>query len=338
MTESQKAAQPRGLFVLLQERYDRVYGGGPGEEIAGLVDLVAELQEPDALRNDLRPLKNVELLFTSWGAPRADEPLLAAAPNLKIIFYGAGSVRSVVTEAMWDRGVRVVSAWAANGVPVAEYALSQILFCLRCGWQSAAMTRNSRTFSAVSSPPCAFGSTVGIISLGMIGRLVCEHLKRFDVDVIAYDPCISGQEAEEIGVELCGLGDVFRRADVVSVHTPWLKETEGMITGEHFASMKPNASFINTSRGAVVREAEMIEVLRSRPDLHVVLDVTHPEPPEEGSALYDLPNVTLTPHIAGSLGPECRRMGWYMVDELRRYLSGEPFRWEITREKAAIMA
>ncbi len=120
---------------------------------------------------------------------------------------------------------------------------------------------------------------------------------------------------------------------------PGLEEPKVLlILGSHLASMKRNATLINTSRGAVVREAEMVEVLEERPDLWAVLDVTHPEPPESGSRLYDLPNVVLTPHIAGSQGNECRRMGRLVVDELRRYVAGEPLQHEITRERAALMA
>jgi phosphoglycerate dehydrogenase-like enzyme len=134
------------------------------------------------------------------------------------------------------------------------------------------------------------------------------------------------------------LDEVFRRADVVSLQTPWLKETEGMITGQHFAAMKPGATFINTARGAVVREPEMIAVLQQRPDLFAVMDVTHPEPPAPDSPLYTLPNVVLTPHIAGAMGDECRRMGHYMVEELRRYLQGDDLEWRITRDMAAVLA
>jgi phosphoglycerate dehydrogenase-like enzyme len=111
-----------------------------------------------------------------------------------------------------------------------------------------------------------------------------------------------------------------------------------MITGAHLASMRPGATFINTARGAIVREGEMIEVLAGRPDLFAVLDVTYPEPPEPGSPLYTLPNVVLTPHIAGSMDRECERMGRYMVDELERYLAGEPLQWAISREEAANLA
>jgi len=172
----------------------------------------------------------------------------------------------------------------------------------------------------------------------MIGRRVCELLRPHDVQVIAYDPYCSAEDAAGLGVRLCGLEEVFERADVVSLHTPWLKETEGMITGAHFAKMKQGASFINTSRGAVVREEEMIEVLKRRPDLFAVLDVTYPEPPAEGSGLFSLPNVVVTPHMAGSIGPECRRMGRYIVEELQRYCAGQPLRWALTREQAARMA
>jgi phosphoglycerate dehydrogenase-like enzyme len=172
----------------------------------------------------------------------------------------------------------------------------------------------------------------------MDGRLVRERLRPFDLRVVAYDPYVTPEEARVIGVDLMSLEDLFESSEVVSLHSPLLPETEGMILGSHVASMKWNATLINTSRGAVVREAEMVEVLEERPDLWAVLDVTNPEPPEPGSRLYNLPNVLLTPHIAGSLGSECRRMGRLVVDELRRYVAGVPLEYEITRERAALMA
>ena len=167
---------------------------------------------------------------------------------------------------------------------------------------------------------------------------MAELLKILDVRVIAYDPFASVGDAAALGVELVALDEVFRRSDAVSLHTPWLPETVGMITGLHFASMKENATFINTSRGAIVREQEMITVLQERPDLWAILDVTYPEPPLPDSPLYTLPNVVLTPHIAGALDEECQRMGQTMVDELRRFLAGEVMEYEITKERAKFLA
>lgn len=328
----------KGLFALREDLRERIYGPEEQQEIAELVALYAPPQTRESLAKDPSVLAECEVLISGWGAPMLDEKLLAHAPKLKAFFYGAGSVRGIVTDAVWGRGITVVSAWAANAVPVAEYTLAQIFMCLKCVWQHALAVKREKRF--VPHMPCAGGyrSTVGIISLGMIGRRVCELLRAHDVRVIAYDPYWSAEQAAALGVTLCSLDEIFAQADVVSLHTPWLKETEQMIRGRHFAMMKQGASFINTARGAVVHEAEMIEELKKRPDILAVLDVTYPEPPAEGSPLYEMPNVVLTPHIAGSLGPECRRLGRYIVEELRRYCAGEPLRWALTREQAARMA
>ena len=328
----------KGLYLLDPSAFDRIYGEAERAAIAELVDIYAPLQTAESIAAQPEVLGDAEVIFSGWGMAKMDEPFLAAAPRLRIVFYGAGSIRYFVTEASWDRGVRVTSAYAANAVPVSEYTLSQILFGLKRGWYHALTIRQRRAWMRPADVPGAYGSTVGIISLGMIGRLVVERLKPFDVHILAYDPYVGPEDAAKLGVELCSLEEVFRRADVVSLHTPKLPETLGMIRGSHFAVMKPGATFINTARGAVVREDEMIEVLRDRPDLYAILDVTDPEPPVPDSPLYTLPNVVLTPHIAGSLGPECRRMGRTMVEELQRYVAGRPLKREISRERARILA
>jgi phosphoglycerate dehydrogenase-like enzyme len=215
----------------------------------------------------------------------------------------------------------VTAAIHANSIPVAEYTLATILLSLKHAWSLARQTRERRTFVPRNGAPSAFGSTVGLISLGNLGRTLVDLLRTFHLRILAYDPHLPAAAAKRMGVELVSLAEVFRRSDVVSLRAPHTAETEGMVTGAHLASM---ATFINTARGAVVRERELVEVLGRRPDLQAVLDVTDPEPPVRDSPLYTLPNVVLTPHIAGSAGGECRRMGRYMVEELERYVAGEP--------------
>jgi phosphoglycerate dehydrogenase-like enzyme len=165
-----------------------------------------------------------------------------------------------------------------------------------------------------------------------------ERLRILDVHIVVYDPYLTHQEAEDLGVEKVSLEELFHRSDVASLHTPLMSETGGMITGRLLASMKRNATFINTARGAVVKEGEMIEVLLRRPDLYAVLDVADGEPPQPSSPLYTLPNVVLSPHIAGSRHSECARMGQLMVDEALRFLDNRPLRWEVTQAETAVAA
>ena len=338
MPEGVANAVPKALYLLDGEAFEKIYGDEERTAVAELADVYAPPQTADSVAKNPCVLTEAEVILSGWGAPAMDAAFLEAAPNLRVVLYGAGSIRRMATPALWDRGVRITSANAANAVPVSEYVLAAILFSLKRGWHFAFSARREMALPGQSQVPGAYGSTVGLVSLGMVGRLVRERLRPFDLRVVAYDPYVTPEEARIIGVDLMSLEDLFESSEVVSLHSPLLPETEGMILGSHVASMKWNATLINTSRGAVVREAEMVEVLEERPDLWAVLDVTNPEPPEPGSRLYNLPNVVLTPHIAGSLGSECRRMGRLVVDELRRYVAGVPLEYEITRERAALMA
>lgn len=327
-----------GLFLLNPDAYTKIYGPAQQAAIAELVDLYAPPQSAQSIVLDPAILRDAELIFSGWGMPKMDEEFLEHVPNLKAVFYGAGSIKYCTTPAFWARNIPITSSYAANAVPVAEFTLAHCLLALKKTWQHALAIKATGTYPGRMPVAGGYGSTVGIISLGMIGRMVCEHLRRFDVHVLAYDPFVSAKEAATLGVELVELDELFQRADVVSLHAPWLDETVGLITGAHLAVMKAGATFINTARGAIVRELEMIDVLQQRSDLFAILDVTYPEPPVAGSPLYTLPNVLLTPHIAGSLDNECQRMGQIVVDELRRFLHGEPLQWAISQGQAAVMA
>jgi phosphoglycerate dehydrogenase-like enzyme len=324
-----------GLFILDANALDLVYGPEELEEIKQHVQMVAPPQTRQSIAANPGLLEEIDVLFSGWGGPRIDEDFLVVAKNLKTIFYAGGAIGGFATEAMWSRGIAVTTAADANAKPVAEYTLATILFSLKHGWSLARQTRQTRTFVPRDLAPGNYESTVGIISLGMIGRKVARLLAETDLKVVAYDPYLSPAEIAALGAESVSLMEVFELGHVVSLHTPVLPETLGMIGGEHFAAMKRGATFINTARGEVVREQEMIGVLQARQDdLHAVLDVTAEEPPPSDSLLYSLPNVILTPHIAGSAGNECRRMGRYMVEELQRYVAGVPLKWSVTPEAA----
>ncbi len=334
-----KSVLHTGLFFLSDFHFNSIYGSAQRTALARRVRITEPLLTEEAYSATARSWLDVEFLFAGWGVVRFDANFLRRFPNLKAIFYGAGSVKGLVTEEFWESGIALTAASSANAIPVAEFTLSQILYALKQGWQQVFRLRQHRRYpEGPLYPSGAYGTTVALLSLGMTGRRVAELLRAFDVKVIAYDPFISDEAAMRLGVKKVSLEEAFAHADVVSCHTPWLKETERMIGREHFESMKASATFINTARGAVVHEEEMIEVLNRRPDLWAILDVTWPEPPAPDSPLYRLENVVLTPHIAGSCGLECNRLGQMMVEELERYQSGQPLRYAIDRAKVQIMA
>lgn len=329
---------PPAVFLLSPEALAAAYAEPVLGRLRERTRSLAVISPATEWRREAAALREAEVIFSGWGAPRMDDEFLHHAPRLRAVFYAGGSVRYFVTDALWRRGVRLTTAQASNAIPVAEYAASAVLLGLKRFWHYARLTSETRGFPALRPMPGAYGSVVGLVSYGAIARLTRARLRAFALDVLVYDPFLDPEEARREGLRKAGLDELFATADAVSVHTPHLPETTGMIRGHHLASMKPGGFFLNTARGEVVRETEMIEVLRRRPDLQAVLDVTAPEPPAPDSPLYSLPNVVLTPHIAGSVGRECLRLGEAMADEFERYLAGQPLRWEITAARAEQIA
>lgn len=320
---------------------DRVYGPEEQSAIAERFDMYGPLVTRENWRNHPDALREAETIVSSWGGAVLDDELLAAMPNLKVYFYGAGSIHELMTEAAWKRGIRITSAAEANAIPVAEFVLAQTLFSLKRGWEYMQLAKDDTPKLWQMNKPVAgaYRSRVGIVGLGKIGRKTCELLKPFDVEVLAYSIDTSAGLATQLGgVVFASLEEIFRECDVVSIHLPLNKETEGIIGKELFSMMTPDSTLINTARGAIVNQAELIEFLQARPDVYACVDVTDPEPPESGSPLFDLPNVVLTPHLAGSMGHEARRLGRYMIEDIDRYLSGRSLNGEVTREMEGVLA
>lgn len=329
----------KGLYLL--DQCDRIYSKQAQNDISQLVEIFCPPQTKESLKCDYNVLETAEVLFGGWGTPQMDREFLEAAPNLKAVFYAAGSVKKLVTDSFWQRGITLTSAVAANAIPTAEFALGQVLFSLKRGWYYVGHVKEWKEKADRGNMVGVYKSTVGIISLGLVGQHLARLLRNFDVCVIAYDPYITPDLAKALGVKLVDLDYLFEKADVVSLHTPHLPETEGMITGKHLALMKEDATFINTARGQIVKQEEMVDMLIKRPDLFAILDVTHPwklRPKTKLYQLYDMDNVIITPHIAGSQAKECYRLGDYMLGELKRYIKGQPLKYQVTKEQLTLLA
>ncbi|MFJ8825839.1 hydroxyacid dehydrogenase [Streptomyces sp. NPDC102467] len=285
-------------------------------------------------------LAGVDVLVTGWGCPRLDADVLAAAPHLKAVVHAAGSVRGHVTDACWERGIEVTSAAAANALPVAEYTLAMILLHGKHVLERARDFRQDRARDAwllTSHDVGNYRRTVGLLSASLIGRRVVELLRPFDFQVLLHDPYVTPTEAAELGVEWVELPELFTRSDLLSVHTPLLPATRGLVSRSLLTSMRPGATLINTSRGAVVDQDALTDVVRAG-RIRAVLDVTDPEVLPAKHPLWDCPNALITPHLAGSQGSEWERLADTAVGEVARWAAGDGFAHPVRRERLAFLA
>ena len=330
--------------IFLCEKNDKIFSVYDAEticELQKLTDIEKKIYSKADVVREPNAFSDVDAVFSTWGMPEfTEEEIRAYLPNLKCVFYGAGTVQKFARPFI-HCGVKVFSAWAANAVPVAEMTVAQIILSNKGYFLTNRIYRETGKASAKAVfNKCNgnYGETVGIIGAGMIGRLVIQMLKQYNLKVIVFDPFLSDEKAAELGVEKCELAELFERAFVVSNHLANNAQTQGMLCYDHFIRMRENAVFINTGRGAQVVEDDLVRALTERPDLTALLDVTNPEPPIDGHPFYTLPNCLLTPHIAGSAGDEVARMGEYMLDECKTYLAGEPCKYEVSLKMLETMA
>lgn len=315
----------RAALAMSAASRDRVVDRTFLDRLRAVVDLDETLLSEFTSPRALGVLAGVDVLVTGWGCPVLDAETLDAAPRLRAVVHAAGSVRHHVSAACWERGIQVSSAAAANAVPVAEYTLAMVLLAGKAVLPAADVFRVERTRAAVRFSESAgnYRSTVGILSASLVGRRVLELLQPHDLEVLVHDPFVPDAELRALGAEPVGLAELARRSDVFSVHTPLLPETRGLVDARVLGSLRDGATLVNTARGAVVDpEALTRELLSGR--LRAVLDVTDPEPLPPGSPLWSCPNVLLTPHVAGSLGNELRRLTAAAADEVERLVDGLP--------------
>jgi phosphoglycerate dehydrogenase-like enzyme len=311
----------------------RLFDPAAIERLHGVAEVDTELVLTEFASAGARAaLAHAEVILSSWGGPALEAPALAAAPGLRALVHAAGSVKPYVSAALWRRGIVVSSAAAANAVPVAEFTLAMILLANKQTLRLARTFRERRArldLLADVSDAGNYAKTVGVVGASEIGRRVIELLRPHDLRVLLFDPYLDAPAARALGASRADLDELLAASDVVSLHAPSLPSTRHMLDGRRLALLRDGATLINTARGALVDQDALVAELRSG-RIDAVLDVTDPEPPPPDSPLYDLPNVVLTPHIAGAIGLEVRRVGNAAIDELARYAAGHAFLHPVT--------
>lgn len=334
--------RPETLLVMSTDTFRMQFGDAELARLAAVASLghpvaVSELSSP-APRARLR---TAEVLITSWGSPRLDAETLTAAPRLRAVLHAAGSVRSHVTSDVFDRGILVTTAADANAEPVARYTLAAILWSLKRAPFLAAEARHHWDGLTHTDPHrselSGIGRTVVLVGFSRIGRRVAALLSLFTgIRVLVVDPVADPADIAAAGAEPASLAEALPQADVLSLHAPSLPTTRHMIGADELRALPTGATLINTARGQLI-DPEALE-LACLGGLQAILDVTDPEPLPSSSPLYDLPNVLLTPHIAGSLGSETRVMTASALTELERYTTGLPPLTAVTAESLRVQA
>lgn len=317
------------------------------EETFGLLRVEAGLPSSKPLtKSDVLAgaASEVEAIFSSWGMPAfSPEEIAEFLPRVRAIFYAAGTVQAFARPFL-EAGVRVYSAWRENAVPVAEFTVSQILLANKGFFQACRECRSRAGRAAAaglfSSYPGNFGCRVGLLGCGGVGGLVAKSLKAHRLEVLVFDPFLPDDVAASLGVSKVSLAEIFSTCQTISNHLANNAQTAGMLDYSLFSRMAPDATFINTGRGAQVVEDDLVRALREEPGRTALLDVTWPEPPEDDSPFYSMPNVFLTPHMAGSSGDEVQRMGEAMLEEFKVWRADHsaPSRRGVTLEMLATMA
>ncbi|MFR9805284.1 phosphoglycerate dehydrogenase [Pseudonocardia sp. RS010] len=232
------------------------------------------------------------------GAPHVTREVLAQLPQLKMIARRGAGYDTIDIAAATEAGVLVTITPGTNELSVAEQAIA-LMFAVAKSvvWYHGELQQGAwRRRLGIELD----GKTLGLVGVGRIGSRVALKAKALGMSVVAYDVAPNVEWAAANGVELLGLEDVLRRADVISLHTPLLPSTRGMIGAAEIELMKPTAILVNTARGPVIDQPALVKALEDRRIFGAGLDTFDPEPIEEGSPLLTMDNVVLTPHVGGA--------------------------------------
>ena len=297
---------PRAAEVAnLEERYALEL-----EALAPIADIVeVSAASADAFADGAA---GCDAVIVSWGI-RLDESIVSRLEKCVVIGVGSVGVDMVDVEAATAAGIVVTNTPDVFIEEVADHAMMLLLGSVRLAKQQNQLAANGEWFQGrplLNQVPRLMGRTLGLVSFGNVARCTASRAKAFGLNVIAYDPYVSELTIGEAGVEPVGWSELLARSDYLSVHSPHNEETHHSLNAEAFAQMRDGVVVVNTARGPIIDEADLIDALASGKVGAAGLDVLEKEPPDAGNPLLTMPNVIVTPHVASAstrMRPTARR-------------------------------
>ena len=284
-------------------------------------------------------LTGVDALITGWGIAPLTAQVLAGANRLRLIAHAAGSVKGFVTDAVFERGIAVTHAASRIADSVAEFTVLVAMMGLRRPQDFDRQMKAGDLWPKSRELPLfeIRGKRVGLLGMGYVGRRTAALFQALGAEVWAYDPYLSLERAQELGVRKAALDELLQSCQIISDHLPVTGETHHLLGARELALIQDGAVFVNTARASTVDQEALTRELASG-RFWAALDVFDPEPLPPDHPLRSMPNVLLTPHIAGLTRDSYQDLGATMVDELERFFRGERLRHRVTREMLATMA
>jgi phosphoglycerate dehydrogenase-like enzyme len=328
---------PQIAVLIPQSTWQQVIPPDAAERLSRLGAVAhADPASPEQVRD---VLSQADVALTGWKSAKVTAELLEQAPHLKLIAHTAGSVKGPIDPAAWERGVTVTHAAALIADAVAEMTLLLELMSLRRPHELDRGMRAGAPWAQLRERPGELlqGKKVGLVGLGYVARKHLALLRPFKPDVLVYDPYLKAEAARELGVRTVDLDTLFRESRVISNHAPITPETKGLIGAQQLKLIQPGAVFVNTARAYTVDYGALLAELQTG-RFYAALDVFEKEPLDPASPFLQLPNVIVTPHEAGHSVDSHYAQGRAMVEEIERFLRGEPLHYEVTKEQLAIMA
>ena len=337
----------RILNIVRPNDYELLFTPETREALSELGEVTYRGQQERLSSDDLAAMiGGYDWLLGGWGTPKFTDEVLAAADTLQLYAHSAGSVKGILPPAVFEQGITVTHGARAIAHAVADLCVCLIWQMLRQTHKMDAALKGGASWGEAKNAAIGLtagighefiGQRIGVLGAGHTGRTFIRLIRRLDCEVWVYDPYLSEEAATELGARKAGLDEVLSQCRIVSCQLPTTDETFHMIGARELALLQDGAIFCNTARSAVIdMDALLAELQTGR--FQAALDVFDQEPLPEESPFRSLNNAILTPHVAGATIQARQRQGQYMVDEMRRFVAGEPLLYRVTKEMLAIMA